>query len=203
MNPKGFTGMEVVMKNRFITSSAILLSGLTLLYAQETNLLDLVMTADDADTNSTNAVKPAEHLMYIIPKDQLEIHGWGNVDLQGEDMDAKEESEAQPGVKIYRIEDFKTTDEPHPFSELFGTDWIIIKAVSDESLYKLIATSAPEESARLPPIRIDSSKYKLEEVLTEPTWPEGSVPKRILMKWAVWWQSETNAKPVVLILLDF
>lgn len=204
MSHKGFRGMEAAMNHQVITASAILLSGITaLLYAQNTNLPYLVMIPDNGDTDSTNAVKSAEALLYLVPKGQFETQGWGTIDLQREAAGDEQDREIKTGTRIYRIEEFEMADEAPPFSEIFGPDWIIVKAADNDSLYKLIAANAPEDSVSLPPIRIDSSKYKLEELLTEPSWPEGSVPRQILLKWAEWWQNETNATPVVLILLNF
>ena len=152
---------------------------------------------------ASESIKQGESLLYIVPREALGTNGWGTLAAPG-DQELSDEQQRPRSVAIfYRIEDLQSKTTAQPFASFFGNDAVIIPANGSDSLFKLLSIHVPEGPGPLTPIRIDPGRYHLEALASEPAWPDDPAPKRILLKWAEWWQSETNATPVVLVMVAF
>lgn len=134
------------------------------------------------------------NLLYIVPRDQLGSNAWENLPFDNSGEYQPQTLEIPTNQVIYYVRDY---------TEIFGEDWVAVPVDESRSLYRLIGTRVPEENKVLPAFHVDSSRYHLEESNQPPVWPKEAVPKTVLLKWAEWWQTETNATPVVLILIRF
>lgn len=150
-----------------------------------------------------HAASTGTNLLYIVPKGMIESNGWPSAWLKNRETNAATSDTGAPVTTVYFIPNAQTKANENPFADLFGDDSVIVPVDDSGNLFRLIATRMPKEPSKLPSIRINPRRYHLEAATTEPAWPKGSKPKSIIMRWAEWWQSETNATPVVLVLVHF
>lgn len=149
-------------------------------------------------------MSPGEsNLLYIVPKELLGTNGWTTDFPRPAEVQSGEIREEPAGKTIFYIRDFPGEPESGTKEAEFWSDWILIPVENDRSLQRLVATRVPGEPSALPPLYIDPDRYLLEALLDDPDLSAGPTPRAILMKWAEWWISETNATPVVLIMLRF
>lgn len=190
------------MKRHFVfTCSLLLLAGLNV-SAQETNPVGTkAQTLDRLE--QTTLPSSTSNLLYIIPKERLESFDWS----AAENTSTNEEQEESPSSKsapaIFYLKEFASTNEESRITEPIGSDWVVVPVDENKSLFRLIATHLPEETETMPPLHVDVNRYHLEQTIAEPSWPNGVSPRSVMLHWAEWWQTETNATPVVLILIRY
>lgn len=167
--------------NRIFTSTAILIG------------IIIVMSPAQQASQSGSPETP-HNLLYVIPGEQLGTNELPVVpEVTGAEIPRK-------SVKVFRFKDFE--DQESSQSTVFSEGWVMVPLKQNENLYRLVVTKL-ETPRVLSPLRIDTSRFPPEELTIEQVWPEGKEPKSIMMKWAQWWQTETNATPVVLVLIEF
>lgn len=189
-----------IMKMKKILIGSAMLPALIVLpaHAQQTNPAETPAQVN-LESNRPSNLNMETNLLYIIPRDRIRSDLWE----QSETEYPREASAEKSAQTIFYIKDFSAVAEEEPFSTLLGSDWIVVPIDEDASLFRLIATQLPEESITLPSLRFDSGRYHLEEMVEEPSWLEGSLPKKIMLKWVEWWHDDSTATPVVLILVYF
>jgi len=180
------------MKNKFICM--IVLFALVSMTSLAEDNQSAGASALPVYTDNPSADRMGTNLLYIIPMEQLGTNVWGNMESDETGEYQEQRVKGTTNQVIYLVKGFK---------EVFGEDWVVIPAEESRTLYRLVATRVPEHSTVLPPFHVDSSHYQLEALETEPVWTDETAPRKVMMKWAAWWQAETNATPVVLILLRF
>lgn len=185
------------MNMRFATLITIITSIVSTSFAQQ-------IDGEETTENGQNNVNPSgtaeagESLLYIVPADQIGSNGWQNAwQVTGDDFTG-ESGIDRPA---------QTNTDPElankPFEDIFGEESVIVAVDKTESLFQLIASYTPEDSQLHSPFRIDRQRYRTIPVELSDGWYSSPAPQTIVLGWAEWWQTETNATPVVLILLRF
>ena len=142
------------------------------------------------------------NLLFIIPRNQLGSNLWSR--LETEEADASREGGSGTSKQtIYYVYTPTAPKAGSRFEKIFGSDWVVVPVGEEKNMFRLIATHLPEAGKAMPDVRIDPGQLNMKTLTVEPTWPKGSVPRNVLLKWAEIWQSETEATPVVLIMLRF
>jgi hypothetical protein len=171
----------------------------------------LIVAASLSQPNSSNDHSAAawisdphsgSNLLYIIPKDVIGDHLWGDPGLNGESAAPREAPADEGDQTIFYIRDFKPAAGEDPFYAFIDEDWIVVPVDAGQSLFRLIATHASGKEGPLPKLQLDK-QYPMERQPVQHAWSAEHFPAKVLLAWAEWWQNETNATPVVLILMQF
>lgn len=180
------------MKLRIVLCSLFVLIALSFWQPPSTTTAAGVDRPGNLDTIS--------NVLYIIPGNNF----WSNIADQAGTGEPPVQQDILPtNQPVYYLRDFPAPEEQEPFTALFGSDWMLVSVEGQESLFRLIAAKMPRPADPLYPLRLGHHEYNLETLTPGTAWPETGFPGSVMIKWAEWWQTETNSTPVVLILLQF